>query len=99
MSSDPAELMVDAPIVPNPPVPAISEIAIVPYSLTRVMPSAQAAIGNATASNASTAITHFMLFVPPEISSFPQFAHDFLGSAECKDEPLERATSEKPSSS
>jgi hypothetical protein len=56
--------MVVEPIVPNPPVPAISENATVPPEFDVIM-SAEAAIGSANAINAKT--TTRLMLIPSGI--------------------------------
>jgi hypothetical protein len=64
VSCDPFEAIVDVPIVPNPFVPVMPVIAIVPVSLVVVIVSAHAAIGNVSASKARITTTRLML-IPP----------------------------------
>jgi hypothetical protein len=61
VNCDPLELIVDIPIVPNPPLGSV--IAIVPVWLVVVIVSAHVAIGNASASEARTPTTRLMFIV------------------------------------
>ena len=70
-SCDPIEVMVDTPIVPNPPVPAIPEMLSPPFWFVKEIVFAQAAIGNAKASNPRTNTR--LILVPPFFRSFPRF--------------------------
>jgi hypothetical protein len=67
VSCDPVEVIVEVPIVPNPFVPVMPVIAIVPVWLLVVIVSARAAIGNASSSKARNTTTRLML-IPPNSS-------------------------------